>query len=142
MMSMPMLPNVNVPVHPSLRIGNTPCPTNMPPPAPTAAPFSERLVNVVCAPVLTAARTLTKKEKKEQEDKVVKKELTTNESTLKVAEANQATRWTEHEISVTEDNSLLQMENQPLCCLMTRIIDSSKTTTRVMMSTRRTLIPL
>jgi hypothetical protein len=88
MMSMPMLPNVNVPVQPSLRIGNTPCPTNMPPPVPTAVPFGERLVNVVRAPVLTAARTLTKTEKKEQ-DKVVKKELTTYESTLKVAEANQ-----------------------------------------------------
>jgi hypothetical protein len=66
-MSMPILPNV--PVQPSLRIGIEPCPTNMPPPAPTAVPLGERSVNVVVrAPVPappavpavpTAARTLT-----------------------------------------------------------------------------------
>jgi hypothetical protein len=52
MMSMPILPNV--PVQPSFRIGNRPCPTNMPPPAPTAVPLGERSVNVR-APVRAAA---------------------------------------------------------------------------------------
>jgi hypothetical protein len=86
MMLMPILPNV--PVQPSLHIGNAPCPTDMPPPVPTAVPLGERSVNVVRAPGLTAAQTLTQKEKHEQE-KAVKKALTTYEHKLKIAEANQ-----------------------------------------------------
>jgi hypothetical protein len=81
-MLMPIFPNV--PVLPSLHIGNTPSPTNMPPPTPTALPLAERSVSVVQAPVPapavppTAARTLTKKE----QDKAVKKALTTIENKL------------------------------------------------------------
>ncbi len=66
-MSMPILPNV--PVQPSLRIDNTPCSTNMPPPAPTAVPLLvEQSVNVVrAAPVPTEAQTLgTPQEQREQ----------------------------------------------------------------------------
>jgi hypothetical protein len=46
---MPILPNV--PVQPSLRIGDGPCTTKMPPSAPTSVPLGERSVNVVRAPV-------------------------------------------------------------------------------------------
>jgi hypothetical protein len=63
---MPISPNV--PVQPSLRISNgenePPCPTNMPPPAPTAVPLGERSVNAVRAPAVLglycAARTLNR----------------------------------------------------------------------------------
>jgi hypothetical protein len=86
-MLMPILPNV--PVQPSLHIGNAPCPTNMPPPVPTAVPLGERSVNVVRAPVLTAAGSLTQKQEKQEQEKAVKKALTTYEHKLKIAEANQ-----------------------------------------------------
>jgi hypothetical protein len=99
-MSMPILPNVPVPVQPSLRIDNTPCPTNMPPPALTAVPLCEQSVNVVRAPVPapaavpTAARTLTLKEKNKQ-DKAVKKALETCAKQRVLAVANQRKRQIE-----------------------------------------------
>jgi hypothetical protein len=98
MSTMPILPILpNVPVQPSLRIGNgenqPPCPTNMPPPAPaapTVVPLGERSVNVVRAPV-PAARTLTLQERKEEE-KAVKRARATCEKKRKIAEANQRDR--------------------------------------------------
>ena len=90
---MPILPNV--PVQPSLRIGNGSCPTNMPPPAPTAVPLGERSVNAVRAPTVLglycAARALTLQEQKE-EDKAVKKARATCEKKRKIVEANQRER--------------------------------------------------
>jgi hypothetical protein len=97
-MSMPISPNV--PVQPSLRISNgenePPCPTNMPPPAPTAVPLGERSVNAVRAPAVPAARTLTLQEQKEV-DKAVKKARATCEKERKIVEA--------HECSATAGNS-------------------------------------
>jgi hypothetical protein len=88
MISMPILPNV--PVQPSLRIGNGSCPTNMPPPAPTAVPLGERSVNVVRASV-PAARTLTPQEQRGQQ-KDVRKALATFEEKNYYCRANQRER--------------------------------------------------
>jgi hypothetical protein len=77
MMSMPILPNV--PVQPSLHIGNGEnqphYPTNMPPPAPTDVPLGERSVNVVRAAVTTAARTLTPRRHDEQQQPMIKSRI-------------------------------------------------------------------
>jgi hypothetical protein len=58
----------------------------MPPPAPTAVPLGERSVNVVRAPSVPAARTLTLQEQRE-EQKAVEKARATCEKKRRIAEA-------------------------------------------------------